>query len=113
MAIEGYLRQHRPAFFLNACQVGREGWALTRIGGWANRLVSCGVSLFVGPLWSVRDSSALTFANAFYSCLFAGETLAVATQQARHGCSTGWRPYLAGLQRVWPPERTYSGAEMT
>lgn len=81
--IEGYLKQHRPAFFFNACEVGRQGWALTRIGGWANRLIGCGASLFVGPLWSVDDSSALTFANAFYQSLFAGDTLAAATQQAR------------------------------
>src|ERR1019366_4282925 len=60
MQIEGYLRKHRPVFFFNACEVGRQGWALTRIGGWANRLISCGAGLFIGPLWSVGDSSALT-----------------------------------------------------
>jgi tetratricopeptide (TPR) repeat protein len=83
MDIEGHLRQHRPAFFFNACEVGRQGWALTRIGGWANRLIGCGASLFVGPLWSVGDSSALTFATAFYQSLFSGETLGIATQKAR------------------------------
>ena len=83
MQIEGYLRQHRPAFFFNACEVGRQGWALTRIGGWANRLISGGAGLFVGPLWSVGDRSALTFANAFYQSLFSGQTVATATQQAR------------------------------
>lgn len=83
MQIEGYIRRSRPAFFFNACEVGRQGWALTRIGGWASRLVSCGAGLFVGPLWSVHDSSALTFADAFYHALFAGETVAAATRQAR------------------------------
>ena len=83
MRIEGYLREHRPAFFFNACEVGRQGWALTHIGGWANRLISGGAGLFVGPLWSVGDSNALTFADAFYQGLFSGETVATATQQAR------------------------------
>lgn len=83
MQIEGHIRQKRPAFFFNACEVGRQGWALTRIGGWASRLVSCGAGLFVGPLWSVRDRSALTFADALYQTLFARETVAAATRQAR------------------------------
>jgi hypothetical protein len=83
MAIEGYLRAHHPVFFFNACEVGRQGWALTRIGGWANRLISCGAGLFVGPLWSVKDNSALTFANTFYQALLEGDTVATATQAAR------------------------------
>jgi CBS domain-containing protein len=81
--IEGYLRHRRPAFFFNACQVGRQGWTLTRIGGWANRLVSAGAGLFVGPLWEVSDSGALKFASAFYQALFDGATVAGATRQAR------------------------------
>ena len=83
MEIEGYLHDKRPAFFFNACEVGRQGWALTHIGGWANRLISCGAGMFVGPLWSVQDGSALTFANAFYGNLLRGETVGSATQQAR------------------------------
>lgn len=96
MQIEGYLRRHRPAFFFNACEVGRQGWALTGIGGWANRLISCGAGLFVGPLWSVGDNSALTFANAFYQRVFSGETVAAATQQARLAARHAGDPtYLA------------------
>jgi hypothetical protein len=81
--IEDYLARARPGFFFNACQVGRQGWTLTRIGGWANRLVSAGAGAFVGPLWEVVDSSALTFARAFYTALLSNETVAQATRQAR------------------------------
>lgn len=81
--IEAHLRKQRPGFFFNACQVGRQSWSLTRIGGWANRLISAGAGLFVGPLWEVRDDSALRFANVFYRALFAGDPVAVATRQAR------------------------------
>jgi hypothetical protein len=110
MQIEGYLRQHRPVFFLNACEVGRQGWAVTRIGGWANRLISCGVGLFVGPLWSVGDSSALTFATAFYQSLFSGETVASATQQARAAArQVGDPTYLAYSVYGHPNARVATG----
>ncbi len=82
-AIERHIHNVHPGFFFNACEVGRQGWALTRLGGWANRLVSAGAGLFVGPHWAVRDNSALTFAETFYTQLFQGETLGEATYQAR------------------------------
>jgi CHAT domain-containing protein len=110
MQIEGYLRQHRPVFFFNACEVGRQGWALTGIGGWANRLISCGAGLFVGPLWSVGDSSALTFATAFYQSLFSGQTVAIATQQARVAAQQVGDPtYLAYSVYGHPNARVATG----
>jgi hypothetical protein len=81
--IEGHLKAHRPGFFLNACQAGRQGWALTQIGGWANRLIGAGAGLFIGPLWEVRDDSAFDFAQVFYGALLAGKPVAEATQLAR------------------------------
>lgn len=94
-AIEGHLRRQRPAFFFNACQVGRQEWALTRIGGWANRLVSGGASLFVGPLWEVSDSGALMFARAFYTALLDGETVATATRRGRGAARAAGDPTWA------------------
>lgn len=82
-AIEGHLHTERPAFFFNACQVGRQGWALTRIGGWANRLIGGGASLFIGPLWEVGDRSASTFARSFYTVLLDGSTVAEAAHAGR------------------------------
>lgn len=81
--IETHLHKQRPGFFFNACQVGRQGWALTRIGGWANRLVSAGAGAFIGPLWEVLDDSALTFAYEFYRALLDDETVARAARRAR------------------------------
>lgn len=80
---EGYIGTQRPAFFFNACEVGRQGWGLTRIGGWANRLISAGAGLFVAPLWSVSDGPALAFARAFYERLLAGATVAEAVRAGR------------------------------
>jgi hypothetical protein len=81
--IEAHLHKARPGFFFNACQVGRQGYSLTRVGGWANRLVSAGAGLFVGPLWEVKDNSALTFARIFYEALLRNDTVAQAARQAR------------------------------
>lgn len=81
--IEGYLHAQRPAFFFNACQVGRQDWSLTRIGGWANRLISSGAGLFIGPLWEVSDPTAYAFSLTFYTALLDGATLAAATREGR------------------------------
>ena len=82
-SIQRHIGTERPVFFLNACQVGRQGWALHRIGGWANRLVSSGASVFVGPLWEVKDKTALAFSEHFYQGVLSGKTVAKATQDAR------------------------------
>jgi hypothetical protein len=81
--IEAHLADQRPGFFFNACQAGRQGYTLTRIGGWANRLVSAGAGAFIGPLWEVGDASALAFARVFYAALLGNETVARAARQAR------------------------------
>ena len=95
--IQSHFRRSRPVFFLNACQLGRQGWALTRIDGWANRLVSSGAGLFVGPFWEVDDHSALEFSKAFYGALFDGKTVAEAVHDARkHSKAPGdptWAAY--------------------
>ncbi len=82
-AIERHLRRTRPAFLFNACHAGRLGWSLTGLGGWANRLLSRGAGMFLGPLWAVRDDSALVMARNLYDELLAGETIAEACRRAR------------------------------
>lgn len=77
------LRRERPLVFFNACRLGAQGWSLTRLGGWTNRLFECYCSAYVAPEWTVKDSSAAHFAAAFYESLGDGETLGAAALAAR------------------------------
>ena len=81
--VQGHLFQQRPGFVLNACHSGRQGFALTQLGGWVNRLVGSGAGLFMGPLWTVTDESARRFAKHFYALLLEGDTVAQALHGAR------------------------------
>jgi hypothetical protein len=79
-----HLGNRRPMIFLNTCWAGKEGWSLTRLGGWASRWVDvCGCGAFIAPLWPVRDQVALSFAWAFYDELAHGATLGAAALAAR------------------------------
>ncbi len=86
--IEGYISRARPAFFFNVCYGGQQGWALTRLGGWANRLISAGAGLFIAPLWSVTDANALSFTQTFYRQLLDGATVAEAARSGRLAART-------------------------
>ena len=78
------LRRERPLVFLNACHTARLAFALTGLGGWAERLVAdLNVSAFVGTLWEVNDLLAAEFAITFYDRLLAGDTLGQAFYTAR------------------------------
>jgi CHAT domain-containing protein len=76
-------RASRPFVFLNACEVGEQGWALTRIGGWAEAFTDVGFSGFVGPYWAVSDRVARKAAMLFYHSLAAGLTVGEAIRQIR------------------------------
>ena len=76
------LRRDRPLIFFNACHVGRQGWSLTRLGGWARNLLEGG-SVFLAPIWTVRDTLASLFAAVFYRRLGEGEALGTAALAAR------------------------------
>ena len=81
--IERHMKSQRPAFVFNACHAARQDWALTRLGGWANRLISNGAGLFLAPLWTVTDDLALEFSKALYTGLAEGLTVAEAVRGAR------------------------------
>ena len=81
--IEGHIGDARPGFFFNTCHGGRQGWALSRLGGWADRLIGAGAGLFIAPLWTVEGSLALRFAETFYGGVLEGQTVAAAALQAR------------------------------
>ena len=73
----------RPFVFLNACEVGEEGWALTRIGGWAQAFCDVGFSGFVGPYWAVNDRIARKAAHLFYGALDRKLTVGEALREVR------------------------------
>lgn len=75
-------RQH-PLVFLNACESGGLGFALSGLGGWAERFVRAGAGAFIGTLWEVNDALAAEFAATFYASLFQGAALGAAFAAAR------------------------------
>jgi CHAT domain-containing protein len=77
------LRSTAPLFFFNACQSGRIGFSLTRMGSWGARLIEFGCGGFIGPLWQVTDAAALVFARSFYEAMMAGATIGEAMLKAR------------------------------
>ena len=64
------LRRARPVVFLNACHGGAMGFALTGLGGWAERFLDSGASAFIGSLWEINDALASQFAREFYNRLW-------------------------------------------
>lgn len=77
------LRLARPLAFLNACQIGRSGMALTDIGGWAKQFLFAGAGAFIGTYWSVYDQPACSFAQGVYNRLLAGLSMGKSVQEAR------------------------------
>ena len=81
-----------PVVFINACQVGRGGMALTGIGGWARRFVQAGAGAFIGAYWSVYDDAAFAFAKEVYGRLLDGEPIGDAVREARAAVREGGDP---------------------
>jgi hypothetical protein len=81
-----------PVVFINACQAGRTGMALTGIGGWASRFVRAGAGAFIGAHWSVIDEPAFGFAREVYSRLLAGVPIGRAVRDARLAIRTPGDP---------------------
>jgi CHAT domain-containing protein len=123
--VEEGLKDH-PAFFFNACDSGRIGWGLSGLAGWADRLISSGASLFLGPLWKVEDDAAARFALNFYRHLVAGEATAAealyqARSEARRDGGATWLAYSlyahpnarVRLHAALPPEASEPGPTAT
>ncbi len=88
---------NRPLVFVNACQVGRLGYKLTGLGGFAQAFLTAGAGVFAGTLWSVGDHPAGAFAQRFYKEMRAGANLSEATvrarEQARQEGDASWLCY--------------------
>ena len=72
-----------PLVFLNACQVGRQGYNLAGTGGFAKAFVTSGAGAFISTHWSVGDRSALDFSKTLYKQLLAGNSMMTAVAAAR------------------------------
>ena len=72
-----------PIVVLNACQVGRQGYELTSIGGFSDAFLDAGAGVFVSSLWSVGDTPARGFIETFYESLRAGKNVSEATTAGR------------------------------
>ena len=87
---------NRPMIVLNACEVGRLGYGLTDVAGFAQAFLQRGAGVFVGPLWSVGDSPASTFVIVLYKELVRGKNMAQASIKAREAArATGDATWLA------------------
>jgi len=108
------LNERKPAFVLNACELGRGGWTLRATSAWAERLVPKGASLFIAPLWTVTDSLAMKFVTTLYERLAANETLAEAVRKARHAARKGADPtWLAYSVYGHPNAKLQVGSKAT
>jgi hypothetical protein len=93
----------RPLIFLNACQTGRQDLGLVRPGGWASAVLRSQAGAFVGTLWSVRDSAAFAFCQAFYNALLAEKTFGASATIARNVvAATGDPSWLAYVVYAHP-----------
>ena len=70
-----------PVVVLNACRLAEA--PRTGAEAFAPAFLAGGAGAFIGCLWSVGDRPALAFAEAFYSALRGGETVASAVRAAR------------------------------
>jgi CHAT domain-containing protein len=69
--------------FFNGCRTAGEIPGFRQLIGWAKEFMA-GAGAFIGSLWAVRSTSALTFAEEFYKALVRdGESLGIASLRAR------------------------------
>jgi hypothetical protein len=82
-----------PLVFLNACETGQGGYALTGMGGWADAFIRRARSSgFIGSIWEANNESACKFAVTFYRYLLEDKTVAEATRLARQSIKRAGDP---------------------
>lgn len=90
--------KNKPVVLLNACQIGRTGYALTGVSGFAQAFLKGAAGAFIGSLWAVGDRPARVFSEALYMALLAGSDLAEASRKAREKAKTAgdatWLAYV-------------------
>ena len=90
--------QPGPLVFLNACQVGRQGYNLTGTGGFAKAFLNSGAGAFISTHWSVGDTPAYDFSKTLYKELLNGKDMMTAVAAAREAAKNNeevtWLSYV-------------------
>lgn len=75
--VETGLGKEHPLVFLNACQIGSSGQALSLMTGFPGAFLKAGASAVISPLWTISDEHAKAITEQFYQAAFAnpGATL--------------------------------------
>ena len=76
-------RSQSPLVFMNSCTSGVAVLLYTDMAGWADSFLNAGCGAFIGSLWEIRDTSALTFAEKFYDEVTCGKNLGESMRAAR------------------------------
>jgi hypothetical protein len=79
---EGFARD-QPFVFLNACDGGRSGLALSDARGFPEVLLNLQAASVVAPLWSVADTTAFELARDFYDTALGDPTAPIGEIMAR------------------------------
>lgn len=88
-------RNQSPLVFMNCCASGGSVPLYTEMARWANSFLRVGAGAFIGSLWEIRDTSALTFAENFYDEVNSGQTLGESMRVARSALKRSDPTYLA------------------
>jgi hypothetical protein len=108
------LRERRPIVFLNACETAQQTTSLSDWGGWPKTFWEAGAGAYIGTSWSVLEKPAISFATAFQTALFDGQTLAEASRTARQAAKeSGDSSWLAYVVYGTPSARLVSNRAHT
>lgn len=88
-------RRQSPLVFMNSCTSGGAAPLYTEMAGWADGFLRAGCGAFIGSLWEIRDTSALTFATKFYDEVIGGKNLGESMRAARSALTRSDPTYLA------------------
>jgi hypothetical protein len=88
-------RNQSPLVFMNSCTSGGAVPLYTEMAGWAESFLGAGCGAFIGSLWEIRDTSALTFAQNFYDKINGGKNLGEKMRAARTALKRSDPTYLA------------------
>lgn len=103
--IRTQLRKNRPLVTLNACQLGRSGVALTRLGGWPPRFVrDAQVGALVAPALDGRRRASPHFFDGVLPGARSGRNFRTGGARGADQGPRGWASHLLRLYYLCPPQ---------